>query len=274
MKLITTIENDMGNNPNLICEFGFSIFIEDEDISLIFDTGQSGAFTKNISHMSIDTNKITHIIISHNHFDHGGGIKDYIKSFGNNFTLILNKNFFSGRYGFEKDFTRILSAGFSKKFLEDNNVKTNFIIDNKHKISKNITIFTNFKPITTFEKPNPTYFKREGDIYIPDNMNDELVLGLNTSKGYILLCGCSHFGIVNIIENIKPLIDKKIYGVIGGLHLNKSSNEKREKVIEYFKKEDIKYLALSHCTGYDTIQLFEKNGFSIIKNNTGNILEF
>ena len=60
MKLITLIENSMGTNSNLKCEFGFSTYIEDEDISIIFDSGQTGLFTSNIEQLGIDTQKIKH----------------------------------------------------------------------------------------------------------------------------------------------------------------------------------------------------------------------
>lgn len=273
MKIITLIENNVDKNPNLICEFGFSAFIEDDDFSLIFDTGQTGIFIENIKKLNIDTKLIHNIIISHNHFDHGGGLKKYIDSFGNNFSLTVNKTFFSKRFGLEKQYSRLLSAPFSEKYLEKNNIKINFINDHIHKISKNITAFTNFKSTNNFESPNLTYVKKENNKIIFDNMNDEVVLGLDTKKGFFLLCGCSHFGIINIIENVKLLSGKKVKGVIGGLHLSKVSEERIKKVIQYLQKENIEYLAISHCTGEKIIELLKNTKCNYIKNNTGTILE-
>lgn len=105
-------------------------------------------------------------------------------------------------------------------------------------------------------------------------MSDEIVLGLNTKLGFFILCGCSHIGIVNIIENIKKWTNKKIVGIIGGLHLSKSNSERILKTINYLKKENIKYLALSHCTGKNITKIFKDSGFNILPTNTGNVLEF
>lgn len=105
-------------------------------------------------------------------------------------------------------------------------------------------------------------------------MSDEIVLGLDTKLGFFILCGCSHIGIVNIIENIKKWTNKKIVGIIGGLHLSKSNSERILKTINYLKKEDIKYLALSHCTGKNTIKIFKDSGFNILPTNTGDTLKF
>ena len=76
MKIIILIENDLSCDPNLVNEFGFSVFIQDEDTSLIFDTGQSGIFIKNIEKLKLDTKNIHTIVLSHNHYDHVGGIDD------------------------------------------------------------------------------------------------------------------------------------------------------------------------------------------------------
>ena len=271
MKLITLIENSMGNNPELKCEFGFSTYIEDEDISLIFDTGQTGEFVNNILKLGIDTSRIKNIVLSHNHFDHAGGVEKYIKSFGNSFTLNVNKNFFDKRFILTNKVSRILSCNRLQDILVTNNVKINFINDHIHKISKNITLFTNFTTITPFEKPDPTFFRGEPTALRSDLMGDEIALGLDTSKGFIVLCGCSHIGIVNIIENIEKWTGKKVDGIIGGLHLSHAPAEKIDGTIDFIKNNNIKFLGISHCTGENVINQLEAISCDVLKNNTGNI---
>ena len=271
MKLITLIENSMGSNPDLKCEFGFSTYIEDENISLIFDTGQTGEFVSNIEKLGLDTGKIKNIILSHNHYDHAGGVEKYIKRFGNDFTLNVNKNFFDKRFILTDKVSRILSCNRLYKILVDNHIKINFINDHIHKISKNITLFTNFDLITQFEKTDPTYFRGEPTALKPDTMSDEIALGLDTSKGFIILCGCSHIGIVNIIKNIEKWTGKKVNGIIGGLHLSHAPSEKVDGTIEFIKNNNISFLGISHCTGENVLEKFKTENRSIFKNNTGNI---
>lgn len=271
MKLITLIENKPGKDKNLNCEFGFATYIEDEDISLIFDTGQTGEFVNNIEKLEIDTEKIKNIIISHNHFDHAGGVESYIKKFGNSFTLNVNKDFFTKRFILTPERSRILSCNRLYHTAVTNNVKINFINDHIHKISKNITLFTDFTPMTSFEKPDPTYFKGEPSMVTPDLMSDEIALGLDTSKGFIILCGCSHIGIVNIIKNIEKWTGKKVSGIIGGLHLSHAPAEKIEGTIDFIKNNNIRFLGISHCTGENVITQLENHSCEVFKNNTGNI---
>jgi 7,8-dihydropterin-6-yl-methyl-4-(beta-D-ribofuranosyl)aminobenzene 5'-phosphate synthase len=274
MKIIILIENDLSCDLNLVNEFGFSVFIQDEDTSLIFDTGQSGIFIKNIEKLKLDTKNIHTIVLSHNHYDHVGGLKNYIEKFGNNFTLYLNKNFFDKRFSFSELYSRILGANFSQDYILDKKINLSFINEHIHILSKNITAFTNFERLNDFEKINLFYYKKKNSTFILDSMSDEIVLGLDTKLGFFILCGCSHIGIVNIIENIKKWTNKKIVGIIGGLHLSKSNSERILKTINYLKKEDIKYLALSHCTGKNIIKIFKDSEFNILPTNTGNVLEF
>lgn len=272
MELITLIENNLGSNPNLQCEFGFSVFIKDNDLSLIFDTGQTGKFINNIKKLNINTENIKHVILSHSHYDHTGGLKSYIENFNPSFTLHINENFFDKKYSLSDSVSRFLGNNFSQHYLNEKKINIHFISDHIHILSKNITLFTNFNLITDFEIPNATYFKRKNNTFIKDNMTDEIVLGLDTSIGFVLLCGCSHVGIVNIIKNVQNWTGKKVVGIIGGLHLSKASNDRIEKVIEFLKVNNIKFLAVSHCTGENILTQLKQNYFSIVPNNTGTIL--
>lgn len=93
MKINTLIENEANSNPELKYEFGLSLFIEDEDISVLFDTGKSGDFTKNAQKLQVPLSNIKHVVLSHSHFDHTGGIRELLDNFNNSFTLHISKTF-------------------------------------------------------------------------------------------------------------------------------------------------------------------------------------
>ena len=76
-------------------------------------------------------------------------------------------------------------------------------------------------------------------------------------KGLVILSGCAHSGIVNTIEHAKEFTGvDKIYGVIGGFHLARASDEEIEKTIEYIKKDKPKYVVPTHCSGFRAIRMF------------------
>lgn len=272
MKITTLIENETGCNKELKNEFGLSLFIEDEDISLIFDTGKSGDFIFNAQKLHISLNEIKHIVLSHSHFDHTGGVRKFLDYFNSNFTLHISKTFFEEKHRITGVIHEFLGNNFNEKYVLSKGIKINYIDSDEFRLSKNITLFTNFKSLNNFETPTRYYFRKIYDDYILDNMDDELVLGIDTSKGLLIVCGCSHIGIANIVENIKCRTKKKIYGIIGGLHLSKASDERIEKVLQYFDECNIEFFGVSHCTGEKVTKILKENKKNFIYNNTGNII--
>lgn len=272
LKITTLIENEAGCNKELKNEFGLSLFIEDKDISLISDTGKSGDFIFNAQKLHIPLNEIKHVVLSHSHFDHTGGIKKLSDHFNNSFTLHIAKTFFEEKHRITGVIHEFLGNNFNEKYILDKGIKINYIENNEFKLSKNITLFTNFKSLNNFEVPTRYYFRKIYDNYILDNMEDELVLGIDTSKGLLIVCGCSHIGIANIVENIKCRTQKKIYGIIGGLHLSKASDERIEKVLNYFDECNIEFFGVSHCTGEKVTKILKESKKNFIYNNTGNTI--
>ncbi|MGN0942579.1 MULTISPECIES: MBL fold metallo-hydrolase [Fusobacterium] len=272
MKITTLIENEAGHNKELKNEFGLSLFIEDEDISLIFDTGKSGDFIFNAQKLQIPLNNIKHVVLSHSHFDHTGGIRKLVDTFNNKFTLHISKTFFEEKHRITGVIHEFLGNNFNEKYILDKEININYIDTDEFKLSKNITLFTNFKSLNNFETPTRYYFRKIYDDYILDSMEDELVLGIDTSKGLLIVCGCSHIGIANIVENIKCRTQKKIYGIIGGLHLSKASDERIEKVLKYFDECNIEFFGVSHCTGEKVTKILRESKKNFIYNNTGNTI--
>lgn len=272
MKITTLIENEAGHNKELKNEFGLSLFIEDEDISLIFDTGKSGDFIFNAQKLQIPLNNIKHVVLSHSHFDHTGGIRKLVDTFNNKFTLHISKTFFEEKHRITGVIHEFLGNNFNEKYILDKEININYIDTDEFKVSKNITLFTNFKSLNNFETPTRYYFRKIYDDYILDSMEDELVLGIDTSKGLLIVCGCSHIGIANIVENIKCRTQKKIYGIIGGLHLSKASDERIEKVLKYFDECNIEFFGVSHCTGEKVTKILRESKKNFIYNNTGNTI--
>lgn len=272
MKITTLIENEAGHNKELKNEFGLSLFIEDEDISLIFDTGKSGDFIFNAQKLQIPLNNTKHVELSHSHFDHTGGIRKLVDTFNNKFTLHISKTFFEEKHRITGVIHEFLGNNFNEKYILDKGININYIDTDEFKLSKNITLFTNFKSLNNFETPTRYYFRKIYDDYILDSMEDELVLGIDTSKGLLIVCGCSHIGIANIVENIKCRTQKKIYGIIGGLHLSKASDERIEKVLKYFDECNIEFFGVSHCTGEKVTKILRESKKNFIYNNTGNTI--
>jgi len=85
----------------------------------------------------------------------------------------------------------------------------------------------------------------------------EQSLIVNTDKGLIVITGCAHPGIVNIVAKAKELLDKNVLLVMGGFHLMGKSRNEIGKIINDFRKLGVRYVGASHCSGDTARKMFE-----------------
>ena len=138
---------------------------------------------------------------------------------------------------------------------------------------REITMDTN----AHFSRENLSQFARNEkfSIYMNDSFTDEMAVALDTEKGLVVIVGCSHPGIMNILKTIEKRSDKKIYGVVGGTHLMEADEERLKKTIADLKKMNINFIAVSHCTGENNLEIIKENfGEKFIFNCTGNVIKF
>jgi len=101
----------------------------------------------------------------------------------------------------------------------------------------------------------------------------EQSLIINTSKGMILITGCAHPGIIEIIKQAKTVARKDIYMVIGGWHLSSVGEREIKGIIEAFLRMGIQKVAPCHCTGDRALAMFKNEyGENFIKAGVGRII--
>ncbi|MFC2086942.1 MBL fold metallo-hydrolase [Bacteroidota bacterium] len=257
MKL--TVLNDNIASRTCGAEFGLSYYIE-EKIKILFDTGPTDIFLKNAKILNKNLHETDYIVLSHGHWDHGNGLQ-YL--FGQK--LICHPQTFVRR--FKKDGTYvgliITEEAASKQF---NLISTN----EPYQISDKIYYLGEIPRHNDFEFQDQVYFKNDGSF---DYVQDDSALAIDTKQGLIIVSGCSHSGICNIIEHAKNIIDsRKVHAVIGGFHLQ-NVDERLERTIEYFKNEKIDLVLPSHCTSYEVKFEFYKH-FNMQQVTSGSIFQF
>ncbi len=273
IKITTLIENSLKDNNSLSCEHGLSLYIQVDGRNILFDTGQSGEFIKNAEKLNIDLRHIDYLVLSHGHDDHTGGFTAFYKHFGNSYPLIIGESFFNEKYKKVADgnyvydgnpFSESLFAGFHIEKIGNEVVK----------LSEHIYVLSHFLSNNDFELSNFKYCIKQDNQYVIDQFQEEVALIIKLNKGLIVFLGCSHIGLVNILTSIMEKMHAPIYGVIGGGHLINAEYKRIEQTVAFFKKNNIKLIALSHCTGNYAVDKF-KSEFKdiVIDNHTGNIIE-
>lgn len=232
---IKMIYNNSGKCSGLENAWGLSVWIEDESGVTLFDTGgDASTLKKNIEYLDLDYNKINRIVISHNHWDHKGGLK-----------FVLSK---------VKENTDLYVAVQDKKEFQSEFPSANVIcIDKSTKIHNNI-----------WSTGSLCASQTENDI-------DEQSLIIIEGDAMIIMNGCSHPGIVKIVKQAKEdHPGKSIALVAGGFHLMRKSAKEVKKISAELKELGIEKIAPSHCTGDKAIDIFKEDwGDQFVNMNIG-----
>ncbi|MBN2873560.1 MAG: MBL fold metallo-hydrolase, partial [Spirochaetales bacterium] len=118
----------------------------------------------------------------------------------------------------------------------------------------------------------PRFKLLDGDRFVPDLFNDEVMVVVDTPKGLVALLGCSHPGMRTMLDAVKTRFNKPIYAVLGGTHLVEATEEGMAASIEYLKNSDIGAIGVSHCTGPDAMRVLDASERRYFHNRTGSSL--
>ena len=273
IRITTLIENTSGEHLGLETEHGISFLIEVNGKSYIFDTGQSGSIVKNAGKMGLDLTKVEKIILSHGHYDHSGGLLPLLDSGAgpSGAELIVHKDFFVPKYGIEGARTEFLGNDFTPEDLRSRGFDIKQISSDLQALGDGIHVVSNFDRTHQQEKINERFVLLKDGVLEVDDFGDEIMLAIETPKGLVLIAGCSHPGIMNMIDTVKKRLGTGIYAVIGGTHLVEADDDYLNAAVEFFNELDCELIGVSHCTGPRAMERL-KNDSRFFHNRTGSSL--
>lgn len=253
LTLSVLMENEAASKE-FACEHGLSFLLESDGAVILFDAGKSGDCIANADRMGIDLSRVTEIVLSHGHHDHAGGLAKAlahiakVKGGGELPVFIAHPGVMTTRrrplnapeggkdIGIPADSKKALAAWpvkFSKEPLA---------------IRKNI-IFLGEIPHTCPDLCSLTGEALGPDGFAKDALPDDTGLAYITDKGLIIVAGCSHAGIVNIMAHAKKVTGvDKIRAVYGGLHFIGMDDGTKARVTEALRAEHLEELYACHCT--------------------------
>lgn len=228
MKLVTLMENTTACD-NLRCEHGLSLYLETGEHKILFDAGQSSAFAENAEKLGVDLRKVDFAVLSHGHYDHGGGLGEFLK---------INKTapVYISSHAFEPHYSTNGYIGLDLQLQGREQLRS---VAEETALAEGITLYQlEVVPADTAGMEMEEQGQRK-----PDDFRHEQYLLVEEGGKRILISGCSHKGILQIMEAFRPDI------LVGGFHFMKITAEETlrnaaEKLLEY----DTVYYT-GHCTG-------------------------
>ena len=230
------IINDISVGSPIQASHGFALLINDE---ILFDTGSdSETLLSNMRNMQIDIQKINTIFLSHPHFDHTGGLEGILAS--------------------HSGITVYVCPGFDE--------------DVKNSVKKFNGIFVENKDFTKIGEGVYTTGEIEGE-YKGKYMPEQSLL-LSCDNGMVIVTGCAHPGIVNIIERAKYSLSGPISLVVGGFHLGSTEEIHVRSIADKTRALGCEKVAPVHCTGEKAQKIFQEvYGDNFINVKAGQTIE-
>ena len=254
VRITALIENTPSGNKSLLHEHGLSLLIDDGYVKVLFDCGADGAFISNARRMGVALDDFDAVVISHSHYDHAGGFRDFAEAGFRVPSLYVGKGFFQQKYSRSGIRYTYLGSGWDEEFAMAHGFSVR-AVDGISELSPSMTIFSNFPRIHSEETIPTRFVKSTGAGFVPDDFSDEIAIGIKTDKGLVVIVGCSHPGIMNILSSIKERTGEDIYAVFGGTHLKEADTARAEATVEYLAREGVSIAGFCHCSGSDAIKL-------------------
>jgi 7,8-dihydropterin-6-yl-methyl-4-(beta-D-ribofuranosyl)aminobenzene 5'-phosphate synthase len=258
-------------------EHGFSAFIETDRGNYLFDTGNGHSVISNSLVMNKDLKTVGKIFLSHGHYDHTGGLPDVLKMKGS-VDVHVHPHIFLDRTAVEKrdgkETKRFVGLPYKKGYLES--LGANFLFSSHFlEVEKGIFLTGEVPRRTSFEKPDPRLYSEIDGKTVQDLFLDDQSLVLDTNNGLVVLLGCAHSGVINILNHIVQQSGKEnIYAILGGTHLDFLTPEQLEESIESLKQLSIPKIGVSHCTGMNAaFRLRQEFGDRFFYGSVGSVLE-
>jgi len=282
LKITVIAEDSVGYDSPYLGQHGISFLLTAERDgvvkNILVDVAQdSAALIENINRMQIAISCIDAVVLTHCHYDHTRGVAKILREIGGkDIPVIAHPDIFRTNF-ISNPYLRSIGImdGDRREDIESSGGIL-YLTGNALEIMPGFISTGEVERITDFEEVGMSLFTIENGQVKGDLMKDDISVVANVrGKGLVIVTGCSHAGIVNIIQqSIKLTGTKKIHGIIGGFHLIEASEERIQKTARALKKFNPDWVYAGHCTGFRAqVELYNifKERFSPL--HTGMIVE-
>jgi 7,8-dihydropterin-6-yl-methyl-4-(beta-D-ribofuranosyl)aminobenzene 5'-phosphate synthase len=218
MRVTALVENSrLEGRDDLQPEFGLSLHVELNGTRVLFDTGASAAFARNATTLGIDIPRVDVAVISHHHFDHGGGIGHFLAA-NDRAPIYLREGPLTGRW-FKAFAVVRRPIGLDLALLGRFPDRIDFV-SGMHEVAAGVHLLTGIGSAHQRPRGNRYLFVESGGKLVRDPFDHELMMVVRVDEGMVVFSGCSHHGILNMIDTaIASFPDVPIKAVFGGFHL-------------------------------------------------------
>jgi 7,8-dihydropterin-6-yl-methyl-4-(beta-D-ribofuranosyl)aminobenzene 5'-phosphate synthase len=282
LRVTVLVEDYAGYESEYWGSHGIALLLDvkagDTDKRILLDVGQSSdALLHNMELAGVEPASIDMIFLSHCHYDHTLALVDMLKHIGKEIPVIGHPEVLRKNFALDPALQEI---GAGCKNTPEKLVELGaqlVLVKDPFPLMEGVLSTGEVERSTDFEGRGIGTYNLENGKLVPDNLVDDISVIVNLrGKGLYIVTGCSHAGIVNIIEHAKRVtgIDS-IFCIIGGLHLINADDQVIAKTIDRLEGINPRLVIPGHCTGQKAqYRLWERFGKRYRSMNSGSVFEF
>jgi len=257
MKLTVLVDNNTLIDRYFLGEPGLSLLIEDDGTQILFDTGYSDAFLINARKLNLNLLKTDYLVLSHGHLDHTWGLDPLLKMYTEAKTeslpfkmptLVAHPDVFLTKTAYD-----LCEIGCS---ISEDKLRHHFEMNLTKEpvwLTERLVYLGEIERTNDFENREPLGKVHYDDRIEDDFLLDDTAMAYRGEEGLVIITGCSHSGICNIIEHAKRVTgEQRVIDVIGGFHLMQPSEKQMQGTMEYFSKLGADELHACHCVDLES----------------------
>jgi 7,8-dihydropterin-6-yl-methyl-4-(beta-D-ribofuranosyl)aminobenzene 5'-phosphate synthase len=231
--------------------------IESDGRSLLFDTGASALFLGNAKQLGLSLNRLEAVVLSHNHYDHTGGVEHLVELYAQVPPIYAHPEVFRQSYAPAKDGdggSRAIGFPYARGLL-DLEGRGLCLTPNREQLEvlPGMHLSGEIPRESALEDTGGAYF-RDPELKQADGLPDDQCLVVETAQGLLVILGCCHSGVVNTLQKVHRMFPRRgLYGLVGGLHLLHASPQRIRKTVGYLRREELELVAAGHCTGFSAL---------------------
>jgi len=252
LKVTVVCENTVGTPADITGEWGLALLVEVPGLAVLFDTGARGALVPNARALGIDLDRVDLAVLSHGHYDHTGGLPALLRYRRRRLPVVAHPDVFTTRFVREDGGLRHIGLPFRRVELES--LGADFLLAaGPRELAPGLFVSGEVPRRLSFEKGDARLVVPDGEREKPDPLRDDLSLYAVTRRGLVIILGCAHAGVANIVTHAREVTGvEKVHAIIGGTHLGAADPAQQDATMEYLRALDIELLAANHCTGLPT----------------------
>lgn len=274
---LTTIAENTSARVGLVGEWGLSILVEDGEHRFLLDTGAGQSTVANADALGVDLAAVDAIVLSHGHRDHTGGLLPVLQRIGREVRVVGHPRLWDPKYDRDRKTGRYRYAGVphAREALESAGARFELAAGPTW-LTPDIVASGEEPMATDFEAVWDRLFLRTGSGFVGDPMLDDQSLYIRSDLGLIVVLGCGHRGMINIIRHGLSLTGAdRVYMVVGGTHLGPAPEPQVARTVESLQAMGVSWVGVSHCTGLAVASRLDRQlPGRFFFNNTGREITF